>query len=55
MDKPHHPHVIRTWKVERTRSLVHDPQTERHLEKTREAMARGALKRPKQPPPPKHL
>ena len=29
MDKPRHPHVIRTWTVERTRALYHPPQIPR--------------------------
>lgn len=51
MDKPRHPHVIRTWTVERNRFPFHGAQLEKQRERAWEARARISERRPNPPKP----
>ena len=44
MDKPRHPHVIRTWTVERTRQPIHNLPTTSKREVSRPAIPRPHAK-----------
>lgn len=48
MDKARHPHVIRTWVVERTRIPFH-PQTSKLWDKTRQDAGRHPNRAPGKP------
>ena len=51
MDKPRHPHVIRTWTVERTRFPFHDAHLQKQRERAWEARARQSERHPNNPKP----
>lgn len=55
MDKARHPHVVRTWTVERTKVPIRPPQPAKIRQNPRQDVMRGPEKRPRTPtPPPKN-